>query len=170
MTRVFRDGKNHKAELESDVHQPRYLPIQDASGKGWLDLEHAVLDLRAYRHIVTRGDMHLDRAAMLLEGATFKPFSACELEERYVDHGETLYVLGVVTSREVDPAQGGYRLSGAPVIGGTEERPVIVHAGTERSLLASLRRERVFLDAAFALVVFLAVGLLAVTVGAIAAW
>jgi hypothetical protein len=147
VVRGFKQGKNHSSELESDRIEPPLLPIVDDSGPGYLDLAHAEFDLRAVRHTARSTEVSSGRWDAIVGAAKARDYAAFELEQRHLSPGEQLYVLGLVHRREPTPAEAGYRtVADVPVIGAAEGAKVVVHAGTERDLLANLRRERTYLD------------------------
>lgn len=162
-------GKNRLAyPVFTSVTSPE-LPICDASGTGALDTAHADFDLRADVLVVKPGK-HEEVLQAITALTRFRFERSANhvfwvIEESYVDRGENLYVLGECRRIEDPSAEGTYRMAGTlPVVGGRSESPLIVHAGTERTLLASLRRERTLLDLMFVTIVGLAGGLAAVLI------
>jgi hypothetical protein len=123
------------------------------------------------RHIVRNRSAASDPTARFIRANPNKPYSSCELEERFLDAGEMLYVLGRVERRAPVAASGSYRSpEDVPIVGGSPDRPLIVHAGTEQSLLRTLRRERLYLDLTLAAFVTVASALVVLVVGAVVAW
>lgn len=162
-THVYKSGKNYASSPEPDRKGPQIVPIRSASIDAQVDLTHAVVDLRALRRIVRkrairRGDFrHLLGEAPRFEGLYL-------FEERFLDPGEAIYVEGRV--QRFEAASGdAHRKDPAtvPVIGGTSDEPMIVHAGSRRSLLGSISMERRFLDVALGLTLAVAAATLATT-------
>jgi hypothetical protein len=72
------------------------------------------------------------------------PSSIYVLEERFLSPGEPVHVIGRVLRFEPGNGPDGR----IPVIGGTAAEPLVIHAGTRRTLLRGLSVERAFLTAA----------------------
>jgi hypothetical protein len=164
--RIHKSGKNHATAIDLDFAQPQLVPVEDASGEGFLDLSTADLDLRAVQR-VARG--RAARSPKLAEALRDLPdrhaYTAFLIEERFLEPGEQLFVLGAVQRIEPAQRQGNYRDAGAaPVVGARPGAGMIVHAGTERSLVRSLMLERRVVDAMLALVLVTAVAVVAANV------
>lgn len=162
-TRVYKSGRNYVSSPEPDCKGLQIVPIRSASIDARLDLTHAVVDLRALRQVVRkramrRGDFrHLVGEAPRFDGLYL-------FEERFLDPGEAIYVEGRVQRFEAASGDAPPKDPKAvPVIGGTSDEPVIVHAGSRRSLLGAISMERRFLDVALGLTVAVAAATLATT-------
>jgi len=163
---IRKASHNHESYAVGDRAQPKEIPIEDPSGTGWLDLGSAEVDLRAVRQVVRPRAARRGRFRDLLESFGIAgSYDTFVIEERYLERGERIYVLGAVQRLEAARVQSHYRNGqAAPVIGGTADKKLIVWAGTERSLLRSLWLERRYLD----LVLGGAVALAGLVVGAAA--
>ncbi|MFT3768554.1 MAG: hypothetical protein QM820_24170 [Minicystis sp.] len=139
-TRVFKSGSNHSSEPAGEQRGPMLVPLRSEHGAAILDLTHATVDLRA-RLLRVRGRRLRAHLARLLAGAP-EPSSIYVFEERFLDPGEPVHVIGRVQRFE--------NVSGraVPVIGGVPGDVAIVHAGTRRSLLRGLAVERGYLAVA----------------------
>jgi hypothetical protein len=144
-------GKSQVTRLHRRACWPGRVPVSDESGEGWLDLTHAELDLRS--KVTTFKQGHSLALAARLEASpvgVLRPTAAhirWVVEQSALDPGERLYVLGQCKRVENPKADGGYRADATmPVVGGSADARLIVHAGTERSLLRSIGLERGYLD------------------------
>ena len=106
---------------------------------GW----SAAVDLRAVRERTRGRSMRADRASLV--GGAPDRASIYLFEERWLEPGESIHVIGRV--RRFEAAPGG----AIPVIGGVPGDLAIVHAGSRRSLLRNLAIERGYLAAAIPL-------------------
>jgi hypothetical protein len=88
--------------------------------------------------------------------------AAYVVEEQFIDPGEELFVIGQVQQVQPDSTvQVGYRQQPTvPVISGSSSSPLVIYSGNERTLLASLRREKLYLRFITAAGAALAAGLL----------
>ncbi len=159
MKRVVQSGRNVTVVPLHAASWPARVPVEDPSGQGVLDITEADIDTRATFRTVSG-----DAARALLAAyaqtpfgdvrAAAEPFASIVVEESYVDPGESLYLLGHIARVEDPDAQATYRAMGTvPVVGSSSPARLVVHAGSERSLLTDLARERaVTAAAAYALV------------------
>jgi hypothetical protein len=171
VTRVYRSGKNHSADILDRGRAPARLPVLDGSGAGELDLTRVVLDVRALRRVLRKADVARDPTGSLLGDLTHQDFTSFELEEQLIDQGEMLYALGQVQEHKVVETGPSYRApSSVPIVGGAPGRPLVLHAGTEQSLLARLRRERFSLDLTVGAYGLLTLGLLGLMAAAAIVW
>jgi hypothetical protein len=140
VTETYQRGK-HIVEIERlRVVPSRELDVVDESGEGVLHLEHAVLDVDVRRASFDGVPPRLAAAGVKLE--RHENHVAYVVEERVVEDGEALWVLGEVSGLTLRPDESGYRsVRGSPSLGGEGVPPVLVFAGDERGLVASLRRE-----------------------------
>ncbi len=164
---VIQNGKQVHVRRAAAWCSSPGIPVRDASGAGVLDVTHAEFDLRARVATVKHGRRHdLLGGVSRLTGAALRPSGnhlRWIIEEGFVDPGESLYALGDCRRVEDPSAAASYRADATrPVVGGGRGAKLIVHAGDERSLLASLRRERALLDLVGAAFVGLAASLSAV--------
>lgn len=130
---------------------PECVPVVDDSGEGWLDLTHAELDLRSTVRFFKEGSNATLSAAIAASPVGALRSSSAHVhwvvEQSVLDPGERLYVLGQCRRVENPKGAGSYRAdSTMPVVGGSADARIIVHAGTERSLLRSIGLERTYLD------------------------
>ncbi|MEZ4405978.1 MAG: hypothetical protein R3A52_05835 [Polyangiales bacterium] len=164
---VVQHGKQMLTQRAAAWSSAPSVPVRDASGVGALEMNHAELDLRARVVTVKHGSKpELLAAVARVTGARLHPASThlrWIIEEGFVDPGESLYALGDCRRVEDPKAAASYRADATlPVVGGQRGAELVVHAGDERSLLSSLRRERVLLDLVGAAFVGLAASLAAV--------
>lgn len=142
-------GKSQVVHLAARKCWPARVPVRDASGDGLIDLTHAELDLRSTVKTFKQGDELATALARTPVGA-LSPRSGhlhWTVEQSVLDPGEALYVLGQCARIEDPKAAGSYRAdSTMAVVGGSADARIIVHAGTERSLLRSIGLERSYLD------------------------
>lgn len=144
VTRVFKSGQNYSSQRERDSEGPVIVPIRGDGGTALLDLTHVVADLRAVRRVASPREIGAGKHRSIVGPAPVAK-SSYVLEERFLDRGEAIHVIGRVV--RFDGSGGG----SVPVIGGTAAEPVIVHAGSRRSLLHGLSIERRFVTAGAAL-------------------
>ncbi len=159
-------GKQQIVDLRKRACWPGRVPVKDESGDGWLDLTHAELDLRSTVKSYRQGhDVPLATALEASAVGTIRPDPAHVrwiVEQSVLDPGERLYVLGQCKRVDNPKADGGYRADATvPVVGGSADARLIVHAGTERSLLRSIGLERGYLDLLTAVLVGVAVSVVA---------
>ena len=161
--RIHKSGTNHATATDLDFAQPQLVPVEDASGEGFLDLSTADLDLRAVQRVARgRAARSPELAEVLRDLPDRHAYTAFLIEERFLEPGEQLFVLGAVQRIEPAQRQGNYRDAGtAAVVGARPGAGMIVHAGTERSLVRSLMLERRVVDAMLALVLVTAVAVVA---------
>jgi hypothetical protein len=162
VTRIFRSGKNWSSEPAPSVDGPLVVPLVGDGGKARVDLTHVAPDVRAVRRVAHPSALR-KRYQDIVSAPV--PESSYVLEERYLHRGERVHVIGRVV--RFDELPDGTRV---PVIGGTAAEPVILHAGSRRTLLRGIAVERGFLFAAapLSLAVSLAALSLAVYVARIA--
>ncbi len=159
-------GKQQTIDLRKRACWPGRVPVKDESGDGWLDLTHAELDLRSTLKAYKQGhDVPLAKRLEASPVGEIRPDPAHVrwiVEQSALDPGERLYVLGQCKRVENPKADGGYRADATvPVVGGSADARLIVHAGTERSLLRSIGLERGYLDLLTAVLVGVAVSVAA---------
>ena len=135
------------------------ITIHDASGEGRIDATNAILDVET--HSLTLAKLPPDLRRVHHAHADSRAFL---VTERGIAPEEPLFVLGEVRAIEMSPGAGYREVRGAPTVGG-EGYPVIVHAGTERGLVARLAKEA----SGVTLIATAALGLVAL-LGAITAW
>lgn len=163
--RVYKSGKNYACHRAHSDRSKNLVPIEDASGEGLLDLSGAEFDLRAYRLKVKGHRLHGTNLQPMALGAYSSGGDVFVFEESYLQPEETLYVFGVVVKQKPAETAVAYRESSSiPIIGGAQDKKLIVYAGTEGSLLQNIRRELRYLDLVFYSLVALNVAL----VGAVA--
>jgi hypothetical protein len=140
VTETYQRGKYiHEIERFTRVAS-RELDVVDESGEGVLHLEHAVLDVDVRRVSFGGVPRRLAEEGVKLE--RHENHVAYVVEERAVEDGEALWVLGEVSGLTLRADESGYRsVRGSPSLGGEGVPPVLVFAGDERGLVASLRRE-----------------------------
>ncbi len=161
--RVYRSGKSHSTVRDLNKGEPTLVPVEDESGHGLLDLTHADFDIRAVRGVARRNAAKREPFSRALKGQTRKSYVAFVVEERYLEPGEQLYVLGRITRRETSTQEAAYRgPAGIPVVGGSEEAKLIVHAGSERDLLKRIRTERFYLTAMLGAVAAMTIAIIGV--------
>lgn len=161
------NGRNQATHFVRRASWPARVPIADSSGEGWLDLTHAEVDLRSTVVHFRQGSR-----AELSAAVTASPVGRLDarpnhrhwtLEQSVLDPGERLYVLGRCARVEDPRAVGSYRADvTVPILGGTPEERIVVHAGSERSLLRSIDLERGYLDLLAATLVGVAASMAAV--------
>lgn len=145
--RVVRgSGRSSSVHFDYTYHGTVFgteLPIEDASGRGSLDLRDAILDFPARDTVAAAFDYPAElRASARLGAGDFL------VRESVLRRGDPIFVMGPVR-RSADPSTHGqfaYRAMptkarvGPSDDDGTEHFPLFVHMGTERTILASLRR------------------------------
>ncbi len=150
VTRVLKDASEAAPSREG----PSPVPVLGKGGAALLDLTHVAADVRAVRRVVGPFWIRRGRYAPIV-GPAPPPGSTYVLEERFLDRGEALHVIGrVVRFSAAGDAQ-------VPVLGGTATEPLVVHAGSRRSLLDGLRTELRFLTGARAASVAVALAMAA---------
>jgi hypothetical protein len=159
VTRVYRSGRNYASAAQPDVNGPLIVPISGDGGAALLDLDHAVADLRAVRCVARPRALQRGQYRDIV-GNAWVAGSSYVLEERFLERGEPLYVIARVVRFELRDGHPG-RL---PVLGGTAVEPVVIHAGTRRSLLRGLAVERAFLSAALPLCIAVGVAMVGLSV------
>lgn len=118
----------------------RELHVVDESGEGVLDLEHSILDVKVEE--LTCNELPPSLAAHGFRLPQREHHAYWTIEERAIEEGETLFVIGEVSEISLRPDGVGYRsVRGSPKIGGVGEPPVVVFSGDERGILAALRGE-----------------------------
>jgi hypothetical protein len=140
VTRVYKDSSAPAPHRAGPLIVP-VVPVHGQGAGAFLDLTHVAADLRAVRRVV--GPFRLRRGKYApLVGEAPHGDSTYVFEERFLDRGERLHVLGrVLRFASVEGQQ-------VPVLGGTATEPLVIHAGSRRSLLRGLRTERHFLTLA----------------------
>ena len=144
-TRVFKASRNHASAPGPETRGPLLVPIVTAGGAALLDLTHAAVDLRAVRHRVRRRPRRPGSFDPLL-GPDPGADSIYLIEERFLDPGEPVHVIGRV--QRFETVKGGRVV---PVLGGVPGDLAVVHAGSRRSLLRHLTIERGYLAVAIPL-------------------
>lgn len=123
------------------------LPIVDESGPGLVDLSDAALDLNMIWTVVGRiavGNV-AERAHALIEDRRLVPAGghrAWVFEETRLSPGESLLIIGDASAVADPQREAGPPL---PRFQHHANAPLIVHSGSERSLLFHLRREQIYL-------------------------
>lgn len=163
---VVQSGKSQVTQRHKRECWPARVPVADESGDGWLDLTHAELDLRSRVTTFKQGGRPPLAAAL-----ANSPVGALRagglhvrwiVEESVLDPGERLYVLGQCKRIEDPKPAGSYRADATvPVVGGSADARLVVHAGTERTLLRSMGLERGYLDLLTGALATVAVGMVA---------
>jgi len=165
VTRIFVASRNASSTPAPACTGPLLVPIRGAGdGMALLDLTHVAADLRAVRRIVRPRAVRRGAFAAIL-GPTPPAKSTYLLEERFLEPGEQVLVMGRVLRFGVIAGRPGE----VPVIGGTAAEPVLVHAGTRRSLLRGLSVERGYLAAALPICVAVSLAIAALAAWAISA-
>lgn len=147
----FSKGKSTETRrVQESASQPG-VPVIDESGEGMLELPDAKLDVRAVGmsvRAVTWGQ-DAERIRRILSGLPKADRHVRFIvEERFVEPGESLYVLGHVERVHAAQARAGYRQAPtSAVIRATGESKLFVHAGSERSLLSGIRLEEALASA-----------------------
>ncbi len=164
--RIVHAGRTTQTFPLHTASWPSKIPIEDASGPGILDLTGAELDLRS-----TFRDVRNPEAQRILAAYAQTPFgdparglmyTSLEIEESFLDAGEHAYLMGSIR-RVHDPAVSAlYREMGTvPFIRSSLPVRLVMHAGSERSLIQSLRRERAVVSAILAMLAAASMSLLA---------
>ncbi len=161
VTRIFKLGANSGSAPAPSHAGPLLLPL---AGGALLDLTHVSPDLRAARRLVRPRALRRGAFAAIV-GAAPPAKTSYLLEERFLEPGEPVLVMGRVVRFGTIPERAGQ----VPVIGGTASEPVVVHAGSRRSLLRGLAVERGYLAAALPVCVAVALGIAALAAWAISA-
>ncbi len=144
---------------------PATVPVEDPSGDGVLELRQAVLDTRATFRTLTGDDAHAYLRALAETpfghvGLDGDPTLCIEVEESWLEPGESLYLLGHIRRVEDPKAAASYRMiATVPVVSAAQDAELCVHAGNERSLLGSLALERTYLTMGLAAGVLLSAAL-----------
>jgi hypothetical protein len=136
----YQRGKN-TALVERGVHRAvDELDVVDESGDGRIDLRRSILDVELRK--LTLKDLSPRYAERGIVPERHPNHVAYVVEERVIRDGDPLYVFGDVSDIALRANEGGYRaVRGAPTLGGTDVAPVLVYAGDERSLVATLTAE-----------------------------
>jgi len=144
--------------------RPSSIPVRDASGEGDVDPDGVEPDVRAlvrqFRHGSERALTERLRADF---GITLSPSHThirWWVEEGYLEPGEALYLLGACRRVEDPRAIASYRGDASRALLHAGAGQLILHAGTERSLLSLLRRELTLLQLLGAALVGTALSLL----------
>jgi hypothetical protein len=140
ITETYLSGKNTRSIERLVFRGSDELEVVDESGDGVLDLSHAILDVETRKvSLPELSPRYAERGITLdrqINHLTYK------IEERVIRAGEPLYVFGDVSGIALKASEEGYRsVRGSPTLGGTDVAPVLVHAGDERGLVASLAVE-----------------------------
>lgn len=121
---------------------PRRIAIEDASGRGLLDLAHCELDVAPETPIDS-----LEALPQWIESLPRSPqHVSYQVQWSVAAPGESLLIYGGV-ERVMPPSSDGqvvadYRQSPeCPMVAGLEEDPIIAFVGDEQQLLAEVRRE-----------------------------
>jgi hypothetical protein len=121
------------------------VAVVDESGMGMLELQNAEFDFQTIGYAF-KGGASDPIANRVRAFGSLRPspghvrFIALE---RYLMPGEELYMLGHVNRYRNAQGESMYRsLATTPYIQGTSEAKVFVHAGSERSILRGLQREK----------------------------
>jgi hypothetical protein len=158
VTRIYRSGMNYSSEPARPLDGPRIVPIRAKGGAALLDLTHVAPDLRAIRRVVRPHALRRERYRDIV-GQAWTAGSTYVLEERFLERGEPVHVIGRVLRFEATDGPAG-RL---PVLGGTATEPLVIHAGTRRTLLRGIVVERAFLSAAIPLCLSVTLSIAAVS-------
>lgn len=129
---------------------PRAIPIEDASGRGWLDLQHCELDSGDEPAV----DLHAGNIPPWLPELLGHPLEAgpghrhWTLTWKAIDPGEPLLLYGAVeralpgAADAVVEARHGYREPATvPVVRGSAEARTVAYVGDEGHLLQAIRLE-----------------------------
>ncbi len=136
----YRQGKNTSTRELCVFRPTNELEVVDESGDGVLDLSHAIVDVELRKvSVQDLAARYAERGVVVERHPNHVTY---QVEERVIRDGEPLYVFGHVSGLELRSAEQGYRsVRGAPRLGGADNPPVLVYAGDERGLVASLSRE-----------------------------
>jgi hypothetical protein len=133
------------------------VPVCFPGGAALVDLAGAAVDLRAVRHVVRGAEIRSGAFTHIL-GAQSPSGQVFVLEGRFLSPGEPVHVSGrVVRLTETSGLP-------IPVIGGTGNEPLVVHAGSLGTLTRHLWAERAYL----AVAMILSFGVAGATAGIIA--
>jgi hypothetical protein len=157
VTSVYKSGRNYASAHALDVSGPLVVPISRDGHAALLDLGHVAADLRAVHQVARPRALRHGKYRDIV-GQAFAAGTTYVLEERFLEPGEPVHVIARVARFEQRDA------GPTPVLAGTASEPVIVHAGSRRSLLRGLAVERAFLSAALPLCLALGLGVAALSV------
>lgn len=128
---------------------PRYVPIEDESGRGLLDTRGCALE------VLEEPATWLLSTPAWLEGALGKPLTpgpdhrAFNVTWKALDPGEPLLLFGAVERASpgdagavIEMAEGYRQPSTVPIVRSSGEEQLIAYVGDERLLVSHLRRER----------------------------
>ncbi len=142
-TRVVQHYGTGKTKLKTEpVTFPaaRELHVVDESSDGVLNLEHSMLDVKVEE--LTCDELPPRLAAHGHHLPRQEPHAYWTIEERSIEDGERLFVIGEVSDIRMRHDGLGYRsVVGSPKLGGAGAAPVVVFSGDERGVVAGLRRE-----------------------------
>lgn len=136
----YKSGKNTSTR-ELLVVRPRAdLEVVDDSGEGVLHLENAVLDVEVRKLTMKLAPPRFAERGIVLD--LHPDHVSYQVEERIIRDGEPLYVLGEVSNVTLQHDERSYRaVRGSPTLGSADAPPVLVFAGDERGLVASVAAE-----------------------------
>ncbi|MBX3188574.1 MAG: hypothetical protein KF819_16275 [Labilithrix sp.] len=137
---TYKKGK-YAARIERlVVRESDELDVGDESGDGVLRLTRSILDVELRKvTMVELSPRYRERGIVVERHPEHLRYF---VEERVIHAGEPLYVFGDVSEIALTSSEHGYRsVRGSPTLGGEGVAPVLVHAGQERGLVATLARE-----------------------------
>lgn len=140
VTESYKSGKNTSTR-ELHVLRPRDdLEVVDDSGEGVLHLANAVLDVEVRKLTMKLAPPRFEERGIVL--ARHADHVSYTVEERVIRDGEALYVLGEVSNVTLQHDERSYRaVRGSPTLGSADASPVLVFAGDERGLVATVAAE-----------------------------
>ena len=137
ISETYKNGKNTSSIERLVVRASDEVVVVDESGDGVLDLSHAILDVELRKLTMVKLSPRYAERGVRVE--RHDKHVSYLIEERVIRADEPLYVLGHVSGLDLRSSGQGYRsVRGAPKLGGADLPPVLVHAGDEQGLVASL--------------------------------
>lgn len=136
----YKSGKNTNTRELLAIRPQDDLEVVDDSGEGVLHLANAVLDVEVRKLNMKQAPPRFEERGIVLD--RHSEHVAYQVEERFIRDGEPLYVLGEVSDVTLQHDERSYRaVRGSPTLGSADAPPVLVFAGDERGLVASVAAE-----------------------------
>lgn len=137
---LYKSGKNTSTRELLVIRPQPDLEVVDDSGEGVLHLDNAILDVEVRKLTMALAPPRFAERGIELE--RHPEHVSYEVEERVIRDGEPLYVLGEVSNVTLQQDERSYRaVRGSPTLGSADTPPVVVFAGDERGLVASVAAE-----------------------------
>lgn len=137
---LYKSGKNTSTRELLVIRPHADLEVVDDSGEGVLHLDNAVLDVEVRKLTMKLAPPRFAERGIVLD--RHPDHVSYQVEERIIRDGEPLYVLGEVSNVTLQHDERSYRaVRGSPTLGSADAPPVLVFAGDERGLVASVAAE-----------------------------